>query len=139
MYRLIIFILFGFLLLAQSVKAGCQNDLNITVRNLSPIKSAYTAYDYTELDIKNLSKNKIVITSVKLLTENDDVMDIYQPKTFTEWDAIPPFSYKFLKVGRSGLIYDLLKKYEVACAYLPDQNLSSKQEVFYVIKPIQKN
>jgi hypothetical protein len=116
--------------------ASCKQELNVSVVNRG--SKDFPSYDYTRLFFENLQKNKIVIVSVILLTNNNDVMYKYEPETFTSRDAIDPFSYKFLTVSRDDLVFKLLSMYEIKCAYLPDQNLPSNLDTWYLSKPISK-
>jgi hypothetical protein len=134
----ILFITSSFLLLALGgvASAGCKQDLDVSVVQLGT--KDFPNYDYERLKIDNLSKNKIFIVNVKLITTNNDVMDEYEPKTLTSRDAVDAYSYKFLTVVRKNLVFKLLSKYEITCAYMPDQNLPTNLETWYLSKPISR-
>jgi hypothetical protein len=127
---------FLFLVLGGVASAGCKQDLDISPVQLGT--KDFPNYDYGRLKINNLSKNIIFITSVKLLTVNNDVMDSYGPETFTSRDAVDAYSYKFLTVVRKDLVFKLLSKYEITCVYMPDQNLPANLETWYLSKPMSK-
>ena len=124
------------LVLGGVAGAGCKQDLDVSPVQLG--SKDFPSYDYGRLKINNLSKNIIFITSVKLLTVNNEVMDSYEPETFTSRDAVDAFSYKFLTVVRKDLVFRLLGKYEITCVYMPDQNLPANLETWYLSKPISK-
>ena len=127
---------FLFLVLGGVASAGCKQDLDISPVQLG--SKDFPSYDYGRLKIDNLSKNKIFIVNVKLLTTNNDVMDEYEPKTLTSRDAVNAFSYKFLTVVSKDLVFKLLSKYEITCAYMPEQNLPTNFETWYLSKPISR-
>jgi hypothetical protein len=125
-----------FFVLGGVAGANCKQDLDVSVVQLGT--KDFPSYDYTRLKIDNLSKNKIFVVNVKLLTTNNDIMDEYDPKTLTSTDAVDAFSYKFLTVVRKALVFKLLSKYEITCAYKPDENLSTNFETWYLSKPISR-
>jgi hypothetical protein len=125
-----------FLVLGGVAGASCKQDLDVSVVQLGT--KDFPNYDYTRLKIDNLSKNKIFIVNVKLLTTNNDVMDQYEPTTLTSKDAVDAFSYKFLTVVKKDLVFKVLSKYEITCAYMPNENLPTNFETWYLNKPISR-